>query len=78
MLGNGQCAPGRAVVKQGRAAPCSSSASLCCTGLRTGRCVPYYHGNSKTCEVSGWCPVEDGASVRCAVSSHPLPCSFLL
>lgn len=35
-------------------------------GLRTGRCVPYYHGSSKTCEVSGWCPVEDGASVRCA------------
>ncbi|XP_020929606.1 P2X purinoceptor 2 isoform X3 [Sus scrofa] len=32
-------------------------------GLRTGRCVPYYHGPSKTCEVSGWCPVEDGASV---------------
>uniref|UniRef100_A0A4W2CEM1 P2X purinoceptor n=1 Tax=Bos indicus x Bos taurus TaxID=30522 RepID=A0A4W2CEM1_BOBOX len=32
-------------------------------GLRTGRCVPYYHGSSKTCEVSGWCPVEDGASV---------------
>lgn len=34
-------------------------------GVRTGRCVPYYHGASKTCEVSGWCPVEDGASVRC-------------
>ncbi|KAF5923853.1 hypothetical protein HPG69_007484 [Diceros bicornis minor] len=33
-------------------------------GLRTGRCVPYYHGASQTCEVSGWCPVEDGASVR--------------
>ncbi|XP_049722637.1 P2X purinoceptor 2 isoform X3 [Elephas maximus indicus] len=32
-------------------------------GLRTGRCVPYYYGSSKTCEVSGWCPVEDGASV---------------
>eukprot|EP00070_Physeter_catodon_P029492 XP_028336386.1 P2X purinoceptor 2 [Physeter catodon] len=32
-------------------------------GLRTGRCVPYYHGSSKTCEVYGWCPVEDGASV---------------
>ncbi|XP_008051535.1 P2X purinoceptor 2 [Carlito syrichta] len=32
-------------------------------GLRTGRCVPYYQGSSKTCEVSGWCPVEDGASV---------------
>ncbi|XP_017916813.1 PREDICTED: P2X purinoceptor 2 isoform X2 [Capra hircus] len=32
-------------------------------GLRTGRCVPYYHGSSKTCEVSAWCPVEDGASV---------------
>ncbi|XP_058387160.1 P2X purinoceptor 2 isoform X2 [Diceros bicornis minor] len=32
-------------------------------GLRTGRCVPYYHGASQTCEVSGWCPVEDGASV---------------
>lgn len=35
-------------------------------GLRTGRCVPYYHGASRTCEVSAWCPVEDGASVRCA------------
>ncbi|XP_066222091.1 P2X purinoceptor 2 isoform X2 [Saccopteryx leptura] len=33
-------------------------------GVRTGRCVPYYHGDAKTCEVSGWCPVEDGASVR--------------
>ncbi|XP_036777806.2 P2X purinoceptor 2 isoform X2 [Manis pentadactyla] len=33
-------------------------------GLRTGRCVPYYHGASRTCEVSAWCPVEDGASVR--------------
>uniref|UniRef100_A0A8C0PFA7 P2X purinoceptor n=1 Tax=Canis lupus familiaris TaxID=9615 RepID=A0A8C0PFA7_CANLF len=33
-------------------------------GLRTGRCVPYYQGSAKTCEVSGWCPVEDGASVR--------------
>ncbi|XP_060048680.1 P2X purinoceptor 2 isoform X2 [Erinaceus europaeus] len=32
-------------------------------GLRTGRCVPYYHGAAKTCEVSGWCPVEDGAAV---------------
>uniref|UniRef100_A0A8P0N8T4 P2X purinoceptor n=1 Tax=Canis lupus familiaris TaxID=9615 RepID=A0A8P0N8T4_CANLF len=32
-------------------------------GLRTGRCVPYYQGSAKTCEVSGWCPVEDGASV---------------
>uniref|UniRef100_G1TEB8 P2X purinoceptor n=1 Tax=Oryctolagus cuniculus TaxID=9986 RepID=G1TEB8_RABIT len=32
-------------------------------GLRTGRCLPYYHGSAKTCEVSGWCPVEDGASV---------------
>ncbi|XP_066111176.1 P2X purinoceptor 2 isoform X4 [Saccopteryx bilineata] len=32
-------------------------------GVRTGRCVPYYHGDAKTCEVSGWCPVEDGASV---------------
>ncbi|NP_001166180.1 P2X purinoceptor 2 [Cavia porcellus] len=32
-------------------------------GLRTGRCVPYYHGEAKTCEVSGWCPVEDGAAV---------------
>ncbi|KAM7051350.1 P2X purinoceptor 2 isoform 2-T2 [Molossus nigricans] len=32
-------------------------------GVRTGRCVPYYHGAFKTCEVSGWCPVEDGASV---------------
>ncbi|XP_008851951.1 P2X purinoceptor 2 isoform X3 [Nannospalax galili] len=33
------------------------------SGLRTGRCVPYYHGDSKTCEVSAWCPVEDGSSV---------------
>ncbi|XP_055971528.1 P2X purinoceptor 2 isoform X5 [Sorex fumeus] len=32
-------------------------------GVRTGRCVPYYHGATKTCEVSGWCPVEDGASI---------------
>ncbi|XP_046496337.1 P2X purinoceptor 2 isoform X3 [Equus quagga] len=32
-------------------------------GVRTGRCVPYYHGASQTCEVSAWCPVEDGASV---------------
>nr|BAE34462.1 unnamed protein product [Mus musculus] len=31
-------------------------------GIRTGRCVPYYHGDSKTCEVSAWCPVEDGTS----------------
>ncbi|XP_037365778.1 P2X purinoceptor 2 [Talpa occidentalis] len=33
------------------------------SGLRTGRCVPYYRGASRTCEVSGWCPVEDGAAV---------------
>ncbi|XP_044632061.1 P2X purinoceptor 2 isoform X3 [Equus asinus] len=32
-------------------------------GVRTGRCVPYYHGASQTCEVSAWCPVEDGAAV---------------
>ncbi|KAM5238807.1 P2X purinoceptor 2 [Ctenodactylus gundi] len=32
-------------------------------GLRTGRCVPYYHGDIRTCEVSGWCPVEDGVMV---------------
>ncbi|XP_004709813.1 P2X purinoceptor 2 [Echinops telfairi] len=32
-------------------------------GMHTGRCVPYYYGPSKTCEVSAWCPVEDGASV---------------
>ncbi|XP_060238629.1 P2X purinoceptor 2 isoform X2 [Meriones unguiculatus] len=31
-------------------------------GIRTGNCVPYYHGNFKTCEVSAWCPVEDGTS----------------
>ncbi|KAK7806445.1 hypothetical protein U0070_017982 [Myodes glareolus] len=31
-------------------------------GIRTGRCVPYYHGDYKTCEVSAWCPVEDGTS----------------
>ncbi|XP_076778448.1 P2X purinoceptor 2 isoform X2 [Arvicanthis niloticus] len=31
-------------------------------GIRTGHCVPYYHGDSKTCEVSAWCPVEDGTS----------------
>ncbi|XP_038619076.1 P2X purinoceptor 2 isoform X1 [Tachyglossus aculeatus] len=32
-------------------------------GQRTGRCVPYYYGTEKTCEVSAWCPVEDGAAV---------------
>ncbi|XP_051828515.1 P2X purinoceptor 2 isoform X2 [Antechinus flavipes] len=32
-------------------------------GERTGRCVPYYFGTKKTCEVSAWCPVEDGATV---------------
>ncbi|XP_074156421.1 P2X purinoceptor 2 isoform X5 [Sminthopsis crassicaudata] len=32
-------------------------------GERTGRCVPYYFGTKKTCEVSAWCPVEDGAAV---------------
>ncbi|XP_044541321.1 P2X purinoceptor 2 [Gracilinanus agilis] len=32
-------------------------------GEKTGRCVPYYHGTKKTCEVSAWCPVEDGAAV---------------
>ncbi|XP_062943003.1 P2X purinoceptor 2 isoform X1 [Cynocephalus volans] len=32
-------------------------------GPRTGRCVPYYDGSFKTCEISGWCPVEDGAAV---------------
>ncbi|XP_027271667.1 P2X purinoceptor 2 isoform X2 [Cricetulus griseus] len=31
-------------------------------GIRTGHCVPYYHGDSKTCEVSAWCPVEDGTT----------------
>ncbi|XP_068947014.1 P2X purinoceptor 2 [Petaurus breviceps papuanus] len=31
-------------------------------GEKTGRCVPYYKGTMKTCEVSAWCPVEDGAS----------------
>ncbi|EMP24875.1 P2X purinoceptor 2 [Chelonia mydas] len=32
-------------------------------GERTGRCVPYYSGSGKTCEVSAWCPVEDGHTV---------------
>ncbi|CAM4641486.1 unnamed protein product, partial [Lepidochelys olivacea] len=32
-------------------------------GERTGRCVPYYSGPGKTCEVSAWCPVEDGHTV---------------
>ncbi|XP_016287804.2 P2X purinoceptor 2 isoform X1 [Monodelphis domestica] len=32
-------------------------------GEKTGRCVPYYYGTKKTCEVSAWCPVEDGAAV---------------
>ncbi|XP_023602782.1 P2X purinoceptor 2, partial [Myotis lucifugus] len=31
--------------------------------VRTGRCFPYSHGAYKPCEVSGWCPVEDGAFV---------------
>uniref|UniRef100_A0A4X2JPR3 P2X purinoceptor n=1 Tax=Vombatus ursinus TaxID=29139 RepID=A0A4X2JPR3_VOMUR len=30
-------------------------------GEKTGRCVPYYRGTKKTCEVSAWCPVEDEA-----------------
>uniref|UniRef100_A0A8C8VET7 P2X purinoceptor n=1 Tax=Pelusios castaneus TaxID=367368 RepID=A0A8C8VET7_9SAUR len=29
-------------------------------GERTGRCVPYYSGPGKTCEVLAWCPVETG------------------
>ncbi|XP_075753983.1 P2X purinoceptor 2 isoform X2 [Pelodiscus sinensis] len=32
-------------------------------GERTGRCVPYYRGQGKTCEVTAWCPVEDGHTV---------------
>uniref|UniRef100_A0A8C4Y7U5 P2X purinoceptor n=1 Tax=Gopherus evgoodei TaxID=1825980 RepID=A0A8C4Y7U5_9SAUR len=32
-------------------------------GERTGRCVPYYNGSGKTCEVTAWCPVEDGWTV---------------
>uniref|UniRef100_A0A452HXM3 ATP receptor n=1 Tax=Gopherus agassizii TaxID=38772 RepID=A0A452HXM3_9SAUR len=32
-------------------------------GERTGRCVPYYNGPGKTCEVTAWCPVEDGWTV---------------
>ncbi|XP_039361126.1 P2X purinoceptor 2 isoform X5 [Mauremys reevesii] len=32
-------------------------------GERTGRCVPYYSGPGKTCEVTAWCPVEDGRTV---------------
>ncbi|XP_055405621.1 P2X purinoceptor 2 isoform X1 [Bubalus kerabau] len=59
MLGNGQCAP---TGRGGGPRPSPPERSLP-AGLRTGRCVPYYHGSSKTCEVSGWCPVEDGASV---------------
>uniref|UniRef100_A0A8C3FH50 P2X purinoceptor n=1 Tax=Chrysemys picta bellii TaxID=8478 RepID=A0A8C3FH50_CHRPI len=31
-------------------------------GERTGRCVPYYSGPGKTCEVTAWCPVEDGGT----------------
>uniref|UniRef100_A0A452QK21 P2X purinoceptor 2 n=1 Tax=Ursus americanus TaxID=9643 RepID=A0A452QK21_URSAM len=42
---------------------CPEVSALLPAGLRTGRCVPYYQGSAKTCEVSGWCPVEDGASV---------------
>lgn len=41
--------------------------SVCPVGIRTGRCVPYYHGDSKTCEVSAWCPVEDGTSDKYAL-----------
>uniref|UniRef100_A0A4X2JQA3 P2X purinoceptor n=1 Tax=Vombatus ursinus TaxID=29139 RepID=A0A4X2JQA3_VOMUR len=33
-------------------------------GEKTGRCVPYYRGTKKTCEVSAWCPVEDEAVNR--------------
>ncbi|XP_069870246.1 P2X purinoceptor 2-like [Dipodomys merriami] len=32
------------------------------SGLRTGRCVPYYRGAARTCEVAAWCPLEDGAA----------------
>ncbi|XP_039078683.1 P2X purinoceptor 2 isoform X2 [Hyaena hyaena] len=62
MLGNGQCPPARGGVRWG-ARPSPLSAVCLPAGLRTGRCVPYYQGSAKTCEVSGWCPVEDGASV---------------
>ncbi|KAM4827000.1 LOW QUALITY PROTEIN: P2X purinoceptor 2 [Thomomys bottae] len=60
MLGHGRCAgvgwgsePSRAPGPHSRRLP---------PGLRTGRCVPYYHGPARTCEVSAWCPLEDGAS----------------
>ncbi|KAK0155045.1 P2X purinoceptor 2 [Merluccius polli] len=33
-------------------------------GRRTGRCVPYYDQNFKTCEIQAWCPVEEYAAVR--------------
>ncbi|EDM14053.1 purinergic receptor P2X, ligand-gated ion channel, 2, isoform CRA_h [Rattus norvegicus] len=39
-------------------------------GIRTGHCVPYYHGDSKTCEVSAWCPVEDGTSDKGNIASQ--------
>lgn len=66
MLGNGpRAVPAGGGGQGGRGRPFSTSARVP-AGVRTGRCVPYYHGASKTCEVSGWCPVEDGASVRCA------------
>ncbi|XP_043924597.1 P2X purinoceptor 2-like [Protopterus annectens] len=32
-------------------------------GTKTGRCVPYYEGNKKTCEVFAWCPVETKAAI---------------
>lgn len=46
--------------------------SVCPAGIRTGHCVPYYHGDSKTCEVSAWCPVEDGTSDKYARPTDPI------
>ncbi|CAO2629421.1 P2X purinoceptor 2 [Lemmus lemmus] len=67
MQGNGQYAPGTVgKVAEWRGVLVSTDisrlTSVCSVGIRTGRCVPYYHGDSKTCEVSAWCPVEDGTS----------------
>lgn len=71
MQGNGQCAPGT-VVEGGVSTDLSRLTSVCPVGIRTGHCVPYYHGDSKTCEVSAWCPVEDGTSDKYAGSKDPI------
>ncbi|XP_074061248.1 P2X purinoceptor 2 isoform X2 [Macrotis lagotis] len=53
-----------------RNAPCSSDQDckegemdMLGSGKKTGRCVPYYSGTEMTCEVSAWCPVEDGTTI---------------